>query len=134
MLQSVVRSSDCRRPKGTNLLKIRRLDTASSLVVIVAWLRAGKGSMGWTGDRGDPLKGWRGRHHNRVHHRTSSEGPNFDLIKFRYVRGSLRPDRGNARRAEGQTHDSPQLDRSISAHSGIRLRFNRRERQDRKER
>ena len=46
MLQRVVKSSDCRRPKGTELSKFRHLDTAFVLVVIVVWLRAGKGSMG----------------------------------------------------------------------------------------
>ena len=58
---------------------------------------------GGTGDKGgDRYKGLRGWHHNRVHQRTSPEGPNFDSIKFRNVRGSLRPDRGSARGAEGQ--------------------------------
>ena len=38
-----------------------------------------------------------------------------------FVRGNLRPVRGSARGAEGQTHGSPQLHRSISARSGIRL-------------
>ena len=39
-------SSDCARQKGTELPKFRYLDTASFLAVIVAWLRAGKRSMG----------------------------------------------------------------------------------------
>ena len=69
-----------------------------------------------------------------MHQRTSPEGPNFGSIKFRYVRGSLRPDRGCAGGAEGQIHGSPELHRSISARSGIRLPFNRRERQDKEER
>ena len=47
---------------------------------------------------------------------------------------SLRPDQGSAGGAEGQIHGSPELHHSISARSGIRLRFNRRERQDREER
>ena len=50
-----------------------------------------------------------------------------------FVRGSC-PDRGSAGGAEGQIHGSSQLHRCISARSGIRLRFNRRDRQDRGER
>ena len=38
------------------------------------------------------------------------------------------------RQTEGQIHGNPQLHRSISARSGIRLRFNRRKHQDRDER
>ena len=68
-----------------------------------------------------------------MHQRTSSEGLNSDKIKFRYVRGSLLPDQGSAGGAEGQIHGSPQQHRSTSAPSGIRLRFNRRECQDREE-
>ena len=45
-----------------------------------------------------------------------------------FVHGSLRPDRGSAGGAEGQIYGSPQLHRSISARSGIRLRLNIRER------
>ena len=45
-VQMVVTSSDCKRPRGTELPKLRHLDTASFSAVIVAWLRAGKGSMG----------------------------------------------------------------------------------------
>ena len=40
------------------------------------------------------------------------------VFKFRYVRGSLRPDRGSGGGAEDQIYDSPQLHRSISARSG----------------
>ena len=65
-----------------------------------------------------------------MHQRTSHEGPNFDLIRFCYVRGSLRPDRGSAGGAEGQIHGSPQLHCSISARPGLRLRFNRHKRQE----
>ena len=54
--------------------------------------------------------------------------PNF--VTFR---GSLCPDRGSAGGAEGQIHGSPELHRSISARSGVRLRFNRRKRQDTEE-
>ena len=39
-----------------------------------------------------------------MHQRTSSEGPNSDKIKFRYVRGSLRPDQGSAGGAEDQIY------------------------------
>ena len=39
-------------------------------------------------------------------------------MEIRYVRGSLRPDRGSARRAEWQIHGSPELYRCISARSG----------------
>ena len=60
--------------------------------------------------------------------------PNFDLIKFRYVRGRLRPDQGSAGRPEGQIHGSLELHRSTSARSGIRLRLSRREGQDKEER
>ena len=46
VLQRIMASSDCRRPKGTELPKFRYLDNAFFSVVIAAWLRAGKGSMG----------------------------------------------------------------------------------------
>ena len=45
-------------------------------------------------------------------------------IKFRNVRGTLRPDRESGRgEVEGQVHGRPQQHRSISARSGTRLRF-----------
>ena len=50
-----------------------------------------------------------------------------------FVLSSLRPDRGSAGGDQGQIHGSPQMHCSISARSGISLRFNRRERQDREE-
>ena len=50
-----------------------------------------------------------------------------------FVRGSLRSDRGTAGGAEGQIHSSPQLHGGVSARSE-HLRFDRRERLDRKER
>ena len=46
VLQRVVTSSDCRRPKGAELPKFLHLNTAFVLVVIAAGLREGKGGMG----------------------------------------------------------------------------------------
>ena len=55
------------------------------------------------------------------------------LIKSNFVTfvAAYAPSAGGA---EGQIPGSPELHRSISARSGIRLRYNRRERQDREER